>query len=158
MKKAILGVDIGGVIINQSDPYFFTDNYLLASAIPNAFNALERLTKKRFDGDVFLISKCGERTRRRNLHWLEHHDFYSYTGIDKNHVHFCNERYEKSVLCKELNITHFIDDNLEVLSYILTPCTLYWFQQTNDVARKSLFSNHITTVNSWAEILMAELP
>ena len=36
----------------------------------------------------------------------------------QKHVHFCNERSEKEAICRELGVTHFIDDHLEVLLYL----------------------------------------
>jgi hypothetical protein len=115
-----LGVDIGRVIIGGdtpggSDTQFFggdTARMLATPAVCGAFDALARLVP-RFE-QVWLISKCGERTQRRSRQWLDHHDFSASTGIPRGNVRFCLARPDKAVHCAELGITHFVDDRLDV--------------------------------------------
>ena len=87
-----LGVDIGRVIIGggtvpgSSDTQFFsgdTARMLATPAVPGAFDTLARLVP-RF-GQVWLISKCGERVQRHTRLWLDHHDFAARTGIPRGH-------------------------------------------------------------------------
>ena len=70
----------------------------------------------RFDGRVWLVSKCGERVQQRTLAWLDHHHFYDRTGIPRDHVRFCRARPEKADHCAELAITDFIDDRVDVMA------------------------------------------
>ena len=121
-REPRLGVDIGRVIIDGSahpeggDTAFFTGDtarMLRTPSVPGAFETIARLVA-RFDGQAWLVSKCGERVQRRTLEWLEHHDFAGRTGITPDHVRFCRLRPEKAVHCEELAITHFVDDKLEV--------------------------------------------
>jgi hypothetical protein len=116
-----LGVDIGRVIIGggvvpgSSDTQFFhgdTARMLATPAIPGAFDTLARLVP-RF-GQVWLVSKCGERVQRRTRQWLDHHDFAARTGIPRDHLRFCLKRPDKAIHCAELRITHFVDDKLDV--------------------------------------------
>ena len=116
-----LGVDIGRVIIGggvvpgSSDTQFFsgdTARMLATPAVPGAFETLARLVP-RF-GQVWLVSKCGERVRRHTRQWLDHHDFAARTGIPRDNVRFCFKRPDKAVHCAELGITHFVDDKLDV--------------------------------------------
>lgn len=65
--------------------------------------------------EVWLVSKCGERTQRRTELWLAHHRFFERTGIEPDHVRFCRRRADKAVHCRELGITHFVDDRRDVL-------------------------------------------
>jgi len=118
-----LGVDIGRVIIDGSshptgdDTAFFKggmDNALRTPAMAGAFESIARLTA-RFDGHVWLVSKCGDRVQARTREWLAHHRFFERTGIDPEHLRFCRQRPEKAIHCRELDITHFIDDRLDVL-------------------------------------------
>ncbi|HEY7064312.1 MAG TPA: hypothetical protein VII06_22740 [Chloroflexota bacterium] len=159
--EPILGVDVGGVIIDRvddaADTSFFGDNYLQTTAVPGAFAALERLNAGRFAGRVYLVSKCGARVQAKTLAWLQHHGFYAATGIAPEHVHFCRKRADKADVCAALGITHFVDDRLEVLSYLETVPALYLFRpDADEVARYADFLPQVRQVASWDELL-AEL-
>lgn len=123
-NTARLGIDIGRVIIDGSshpdggDTAFFEggmDNALRTPAVPGAFTTIHRLVT-RFDGRVWLVSKCGERVEARTLRWLDHHGFFDETGVDPGHVRFCRRRPDKAIHCAELGITHFVDDRPDVLA------------------------------------------
>jgi len=49
------------------------------------------------------------------MQWFERHRFFERTGIDSRNVRFCLRRPEKAVHCRELGLTHFIDDCTDVL-------------------------------------------
>ena len=117
-----LGVDIGRVIISGEshpdggDTAFFQGDeaaLLRTPEIPDAVSSIAALVP-RFDGRVWLVSKCGPRTQARTLVWLRGHDFYGRTGIDPSHVRFCRERAEKRTHADELGLTHFVDDRVQV--------------------------------------------
>lgn len=157
MKTEILGVDIGGVIIDRvndgTDTSFFSENYLQTTAVPEAFSALKNLVEKRFGENVHLVSKCGRKVSEKTLLWLAHHSFYDLTGIEQERVHFCRERHEKAGICEKLGITHFVDDRLEVLGNLNTVGALYLFQPRPDEVRKfARHLNRVKQVNSWEEI------
>jgi hypothetical protein len=126
----LLGVDIGGVIIepadDDEDTSFFGPNYLHTPPVLGAFDALAALGGA-FDA-VHLVSKCGEDTSRRTLEWLAHHDFAGRTGIGPDRVHFCRTRAEKGPIAADLGLTHFVDDKLEVLGYLTTVAHRYLFR------------------------------
>jgi hypothetical protein len=118
-----LGIDIGRVIIDGSahpsgdDTAFFKggiDNALRTPAMRGAFESIARLAKL-FEGQVWLVSKCGERVEARTRQWLDHHRFFERTAIDAGHLRFCRQRPEKAIHCAQLQITHFIDDRPDVL-------------------------------------------
>lgn len=159
MKIEILGVDIGGVIIDRvndgTDTSFFSGNYLQTTAVPGVFEALHQLVEKRFGDRVFLVSKCGRKVQERTLHWLDCHHFYDLTGVRRDRVHFCRERHEKAGICEKLGITHFVDDRLEVLGNLAMVENLYLFQPRPNEVRK--FAHHlkrVKQVNSWQEIIV----
>lgn len=152
-----LGVDIGGVIIDRvndgTDTSFFSNNYLQTTAVPGAFESLGLLFK-RFDGRVFLVSKCGEAVQQKTLHWLRFNKFFELTGISRGNVHFCRERHEKADICESLRISRFVDDRLEVLSYLVAVPKLYLFRPRPDEIRPFAgFLPRVEQVNSWAEVL-----
>jgi hypothetical protein len=158
-----LGVDVGGVIIDRVndalDTSFFGDNYLQTAAVDGAFDALRALNAGPFWGRVFLVSKCGPRVQAKTLAWLEHHGFHERTGIPEDHVHFCRKRPEKEGICRELGITHFVDDRLEVLSYLSGVPALYLFRpDPAEVSRYARFLPRVRQVATWQEILHDLLP
>jgi hypothetical protein len=97
-------------------PTFWVPDWKRPSSLrppPGAFQVIPQLVAH-FEGRVWIISKCGENTQRKTLAWLDHHDFYRRTGVPYGNVRFCRQRSEKAVHCRELAITHMIDDRLDV--------------------------------------------
>jgi hypothetical protein len=157
MQGHVLGVDIGGVIIDRvndnTDTSFFGPNYLKTTPVPGVFEALKALTHQRFEYLVYLVSKCGKKTEEKTLEWLDYHNFYERTGIPRFNVHFCRERHEKAPICAKLNITHFVDDRLEVLGYLDTVEHRYLFRPNeNEVRKFSQNLDRVTRVESWEEL------
>ncbi|RKS74856.1 hypothetical protein BZB76_3378 [Actinomadura pelletieri DSM 43383] len=121
-REPRLGVDFGRVIHGgllapgDDDTAFLGGSFEEALASPATAGVYEVLPGlvEAFDGRVWIISKCGDRVRRRTLAWLDHHDFYERTGLSKENVRFCRKRAEKAGHCRELGITHMIDDRLDV--------------------------------------------
>jgi hypothetical protein len=117
-----LGIDIGRVIINGpahpagGDTAFFKGDESTLLATPEmdgCVPAIGRLVPL-FGGEVWLVSKCGQRVQERTLRWLDGHDFYGRTGLDRTHVRFCLARPDKRMYCMDLGLTHFVDDHPEV--------------------------------------------
>jgi hypothetical protein len=134
-KQPRLGIDIGRVIIDGpahphgGDTAFFAgdDRTMLATPeVPGAVDAIARLVT-RFDGRVWLVSKCGHRIQRRTERWLEHHRFYQRTGVPCGQVRFCRTRPEKRVYCEQLALTHFVDDHPEVHAAIRGAVSYQYF-------------------------------
>lgn len=160
MMNDTFGVDIGGVLIdranNGSDTSFFSQRFLETTAVPGAFAALALLARERFGGRVHLVSKCGARTEERTKLWLAHHDFEAITGIGPTHLHFCRERRDKAPICAALGVTHFVDDRLEVLSYLPTMRRRYLLNAIeSEVAKHARFLPDVTRVAHWRDIVTA---
>lgn len=121
-RQPRLGIDIGRVIIDGSshpdgaDTAFFQGDEATMLATPEMADAVYSIAilVRAFEGRVWLVSKCGPRIQERTLRWLRGHDFYGRTGMDPGHVRFCRERAEKRGHCEELDITHFVDDRVDV--------------------------------------------
>lgn len=115
-----IGIDIGRVIINGDgqDTNFLgvsLEEAMKAPAMPWAFDSIERIVR-RFDGRAWLVSKCGESVARKSIQWLAHHGFWKHVGMDPDRIRFCRKRPEKAIICRELEITHFVDDRQDVLA------------------------------------------
>ncbi|PPK90827.1 hypothetical protein CLV92_1222 [Kineococcus xinjiangensis] len=130
-SPSTLGVDIGGVIVaradHDDDTSFFGSRPLQTPAVPGALEALAHLHAGPFCGRVHLVSKASARIEAVTRAWLAHHQFFDHTGIDASHLHFVRERREKARVCKELGVTHFVDDRLDVLALLETVDHRYWF-------------------------------
>jgi len=117
-----IGIDIGRVIIDGSshphggDTAFFQgdeETMLATPEMPEAFAAIGRLWGL-FDGQVWLVSKCGPRVQARTERWLTAHRFSERTSVPRTNVRFCRERPDKRIHCVELGLTHFVDDRADV--------------------------------------------
>lgn len=64
------------------------------------------------------MSKAGPRVQEKTRQWLRQHRFFERTGIPPDHLRFCLERPQKADHCRELAITHFIDDRADVLEHL----------------------------------------
>jgi hypothetical protein len=58
------------------------------------FDAVPALVE-RFEGRVWIVSKCGPRIQQRTLQWFDRHRFFERTGIPRNHVRFCLRRPDR---------------------------------------------------------------
>ncbi len=152
-----LGIDVGGVIIARSndgtDTSFFSNNYLKTTAVKDAVRVIAELVERRFGQNTYIVSKCGANTERKTLEWLYYHQFFSATGILHEHVRFCRTREGKAPICRELGITHFVDDRLEVLSHLSTVPHKFLFQANPREVKK--FESHLRLmqpVDTWSQI------
>lgn len=157
MTTRILGVDVGGVLIDRvadnTDTSFFSDRFLETPAVADAFDTLAHLVRARFGGRAHVVSKCGQRVQQKTVLWLAHHRFHDIVGIPPDRVHFCRQRRDKEPICARLRVTHFIDDRLDVLEHLSTVEHRYLFQpRQKDGQRAMTFKGAITVVQSWREL------
>ena len=122
---ARLGIDIGRVLIaaegaNGADTSFIGGSLQDALGTPpyeGMFEAVAPLVEK-FEGRVWLVSKCGPSVQAKSRAWLRHHRFFERTGIAPENLSFCLQRPQKADHCRQLRITHFIDDRTDVLHHL----------------------------------------
>lgn len=120
-----LGIDIGRVLISPwhadgADTSFIGGSLKDALDTPpyeGMFDAVAPLVAK-FEGRAWLVSKCGPSVQAKSRAWLAHHRFFERTGIAPGHLRFCLQRPQKADHCRELGITHFIDDRADVLQHL----------------------------------------
>jgi hypothetical protein len=120
-----IGIDIGRVIMapvngGKADTSFLSGSLemaMLTPPSPGAFEGVKALVTA-FNGRTWLISKAGPNVQQKTKLWLRHWDFYAATGLPPEQVRFCVERHQKAEHCRQLKITHFIDDRLDVLEAI----------------------------------------
>lgn len=78
-------------------------------AMPGVFEVVKQLVDH-CDGDVWIVSKARSRMQTRTRNWLETVRFYGRTGLPREQLIFCLNRADKEPICRELEVTHFIDD------------------------------------------------
>ena len=154
-----LGVDLGNVIIDHvgfgTTPEFVRDgDYTSIPPVTGVLEALEHL-QKRFNGNVFVVYNATDVADQKIFSWLDFHDFFRKTSIPPNRVRRTNRGRDKSQICEEYGATHFVDDRLEVLGYLIgkLPQLFLFRPQQNEVAQYSHFKPHVREVMSWEEIV-----
>lgn len=161
MKKPILGVDIGNVIIDHrgimdtADESWWKEKYSTIPPAEDVFDCLRDLNKNKFKDGIFLVSKLKEEHDSRTLAWLKDNKFFEKTGISPEHLFFCRERSDKVKICKKNNITHFIDDRLEILGYMVNQIpNLYLFDpDPEEVEEFKQFLPKVVPVRSWRDFM-----
>ncbi len=156
VRERVLGVDIGGVIISRTndktDTSFFGGNFLNSLAVPGSFECIAAAVSAGFN--TFLVSKCGEEVEKKTRKWLGHHQFHELTGVKEQSLRFCRTRQEKAGICTEISASHFIDDRLEVLSYLNDVPHLYLFDGTaKEIGKFSHALHKVCVVRTWEELL-----
>lgn len=151
----VIGVDIGGVIIgrinDKADTSFFGAHYLDTPEIENAISSLELLSDAGFE--IFLVSKCGKNVQEKSINWLEQHNFFARSGVATENLRFCRTRPEKAQICSDINASYFVDDRLEVLSYLRDVQHLFLFNADDkEVAKFAPYLGRVHRTNSWTEI------
>jgi hypothetical protein len=126
IEGARVGIDIGRVIMAPTDAEGRADTSFLhgsetdAMETPpcdDAFRVIAELVR-RTKGNVWLVSKAGPRIQKLTLAWLVHWKFHATTGVGPEQVRFCRERRDKAVHARQLRLTHFVDDRLDVLEHL----------------------------------------
>lgn len=161
-RRAVLGVDISGVVIDnakgEGSALFKGPNYLQALPTFGVFGVLGHLNSGPFAGRVHLISRERDGDiRTKTHHWLDYHQLYAKTGIPNSsaRVHYCRERAEKAALCRDLELTHYIDDHLEALgSLIGMGMRLFLFNpKIHEVAEFEHFFGKTEQIYGWSQAI-----
>ncbi|KKR46021.1 MAG: hypothetical protein A3G47_02965 [Candidatus Zambryskibacteria bacterium RIFCSPLOWO2_12_FULL_39_45] len=154
------GVDLGNVIIDHvgfgTTPEFVqSGDYNVIPQMPGVIEALWQLNQERFAGNIFVVYNASDVADQKILSWLKSHDFFSRTGIYPAQVMRTKNGRDKSSICDLYQATHFVDDRLEVLSYLVDKVkNLYLLKpQQKEVKQYQDFLPHVQLVTSWDEIV-----
>ena len=147
------GIDFGGVIVksrarNRDTTLRAREGVEVAQR--GVFPAIRKIVSIS-DGRVWIVSKADSRMEARTCAWLESVDFFSRTGLSADHLRFCRERHEKEPICRELQITHFVDDRIHIMQILRhTVKNLYLF---GDRGEKTICPPWVTFVWEWPQIV-----
>ena len=125
---------------------FFSERYLEVPLVPGVLGSLVRL-RARFGSQVYLIS-TNIRRRREALEILDKHGILHFVGRER--VVMCETDAAKADTCRELGISHFVDDRLEVLELLGTVARRYLFQ--SDAGASPALPANMLRVSSWSAI------
>ncbi len=152
-RKERIGIDIGNVISTHDTDTPGVQRITLVE-MPHAAQVIARIAEDFKPENVFLVSKCGPKVQIRTRRWLQETRFCERAGIDPLHVIFCIHRKDKARIADELKLTHFIDDRLEVLSYMVNAVKrLIAFNPTENEKRQFLHVlPHVREVIDWIDV------
>lgn len=145
MKNRI-GFDIGGVILQkppielmlalQRHTRSIEDIVPYALPIRYVTESIRGIAKKFGPENIFLISKANGAIAELTMRILTQRNFFKFTCVRTENVYFCPDVKSKINQCQKCDVTHFVDDNVLILSKLnlISPSThLILFQnQRND--------------------------
>ncbi len=120
-QRAVLGIDFGRTICDigsgrvttgraEVDPHFFDLPFVCG-----AVEAVRGFVPFFGPQSIHIVSKCAPESEGAIKEWLNRNEFWILTDMLEGNIHFCRERHQKDGICRELGITHFIDDRRQVL-------------------------------------------
>lgn len=117
-KTEVLGVDFGDTIWREADETLggVFDPLAVGFLDPAAVPALMRLSRERFAERIWVVSMCREAAEdevRRIL--AEEARLWLWLDLPEPQIRFCRRHEDKAEICRELGITHFVDDRPNVL-------------------------------------------
>lgn len=157
---ARIGIDFGGVIVISNGIRARDDTDLSSEdgdqiAREGVWDAMRHVVCAHA-GNVWIVSKAGPRMQARTREWLDRTDFYERTGLPRDHVRFCLTREDKAPICRELGITHFVDDRVHIMQILREVVPhLYLFGEQDGTASCPPWA---TLVTSWADLLGMLVP
>lgn len=150
-----LGLDLAGVIV-QIDEDAEKDkkrpkNTSQILPFDGALQVIKKL-KEVFGERIFIISVAKEEREKPTVEWLSSHGFLEVIPQEK--IFFCRQRNEKGAICEQLGVTHFVDDQPEVLFHLKSVPNKYLFCPSFFRPRDNEFSQKFdgVKVSSWAEL------
>ncbi len=87
---------------------------------------------------------------------LEKHRILDLVGRD--HIVMCETDTAKANTCRELGISHFVDDRIEVLELLATVTRCYLFTSESDIGTSPSLPSNTLRVSSWSAIERDLLP
>lgn len=110
-----VGMDVHGVIMVKFDKSKSIEEYLSTSPLKHAMKVIKNIIDLYGAENTFIISKCPMYAEDEIIKWLDNQNFFTDIGFIHSNVYFCRERTDKAPIAKQLRLTHFIDDRVEVL-------------------------------------------
>jgi hypothetical protein len=137
-----LGVDCAQVIL-----------YPFVGIVPGSFESLAEVVRSGQFENVYIVSRASLITRTYFLFRLSRSGFWEKTGIPRKNIRFCLKNREKVGICKQLGVTHFIDDRPQVLAPMQDLERRFAFNpKPREEKKYSAVLAGSTIVRSWKEL------
>jgi len=149
-----IGIDIDGVLANDKLVHIKTNNYSIFSIMDGAIESLKKISELYGAENIYIIS-CVPTNQLSFIVgiWLEFHQILQKTMIPLDNVIICAQYKDKSEIAEKLNLTHMIDNKLQVLNYFSKNFSLIAFNpEMGDFKKYPELASRIVIVNSWSEI------
>jgi len=153
MDKQIIrvGMDIGGVIRSKYSESKPVKEYLATSPLKNAIEVIKNIIELCGAENTFIISKCPMYAEKVIMTWLDDQNVFTDIGFIRSNVHFCRERTDKAKIAKQLGLTYFIDDRVEVLD-AMRDIVSYRILFTGGGNHEKSDDKTIISIDSWDSI------
>jgi hypothetical protein len=112
----LIGMDVHGVIMDKFDKSKSVEEYLTTVPLKHATTVIKNIIDLYGPENTFIISKCPMYAEDEIIKWLDNQNFFTEIGFIRSNVYFCRERTDKAPVAKQLRLTHFIDDRVDVLN------------------------------------------
>jgi hypothetical protein len=151
----VIGVDFGGVIIDESLSERRIDKkhnaiHDMDICMEGAFEGVKKLVELAH-GRLWIVSKANNLRQKRTLDWLSKVNFYTKTGLKKDNVIFCRKRKDKVNICLDLNINYFIDNKEHVIQLLHEQIPYLFLFGEGDRKTYRTIGSLITPVLDWEE-------
>lgn len=113
--------------------------------VPNVFNTIAEMNAL-LSERVWVVSKAALDTERKAREWLKYHRFFESTGVSLRDIRFVRDRSRKLDACRELGITHFVDDGIKNLE-LLAGSVEHLYLFSGDFALQG-----VCAVRDWADL------
>ena len=155
----VLAIDLGNVIIDHKSfgttpEYVLSGDYRAIPEVPDSISVISQLAHGPFHSRVHVMYNASTVANEKIQEWLRHHEFSSRTGISSEKIHRSEHGRDKSALCLCHNVTHFIDDRLEVLGMLVKTVNNLFLLNAHE-EEVSAFRRHLPYViklSTWLEI------
>ncbi|MEO6731296.1 MAG: hypothetical protein ABIN01_08760 [Ferruginibacter sp.] len=155
----VLCVDMGNVIIDHvgfgtTVEFFNEGDYRDIPPVEDVLLYLKQLNEGRFKKNVFVVYNATLVADSKIDDWLAYHRFWEITGITQDKVLRSKSGRNKLAFCIDNNVSHLIDDRLEVLGNLISfVSNLYLFRgQPEEINQYSRFLPLVNKVNNWKEV------
>jgi len=161
-KSEVLGLDFADTIWREANSFAggVYDPFAVGFFDKDALPAVLQLSRERFNTNIWVVSKVRESDEEFVRDELERVHFWQQLGIAVPQIRFCREHADKAIICRELGVTHFVDDRPAVLVAMEGVVPVRIKLTLSGLSSKSLAVDcrGIYHAESWAHILRMLLP
>lgn len=137
-----LGLDFGGVI---------SQGHTVDDLMPGVIDGVKLV--RSFFKEMFIVSRVDNvDSLNRVLQYMNDRQLWSQLGIPSDNIRFCIRRCDKAPICRDIGITHFVDDHTEVLTYMGSVPHRYALGTKPEELTVFPAENGIQLCNTWPEI------